>query len=209
MMTGGWPTYEYQPSFVLGFHGCDKSVGEKILRGQERHLLPSEKEHDWLGHGIYFWEGNPSRAMQWAKQRKQAGKIETPFVLGAVIDLRHCLDLFDQDGLAQVKEAHHLYVQLSEAAGIALARNVGPAPDKAGRALDCAVMNTLHTYRKERKQAEYDSVRGPFLEGEPIYPDAGFRSQNHIQLCVLNTECIKGYFRPLPKNQPAGETPGR
>ncbi|WP_246600218.1 hypothetical protein [Candidimonas humi] len=88
-------------------------------------MKPSEQKYDWLGHGIYFWEGNP------------------------------------------------------------------------GRALDCAVMNTLHAYRDSRKEPAYDSVRGPFLEGNPIYPVAGFRSENHIQLCVLNTECIKGYFRPL------------
>jgi len=196
-MAAIWSAYEYQPSFVLGFHGCDKSVGEKILCGQEPHLKPSEQKYDWLGHGIYFWEGNPSRALEWAAQRKKEGKIKTPFVLGAIIDLRHCLDLFDHDGLVQVKEAHRIYLQLSEAAGTEVAKNVGATPDRAGRALDCAVMNTLHAYRESREEPAYDSVRGPFLEGDPIYTDAGFHSENHIQLCVLNTECIKGYFRPL------------
>lgn len=54
-MVNVWSTYEYQPSFVLGFHGCEKRVAEKILNGKEPHLLRSEKKHDWLGHGIYFW----------------------------------------------------------------------------------------------------------------------------------------------------------
>ena len=27
--------YSSLPAFVLGFHGCDKSVGEKILAGKE------------------------------------------------------------------------------------------------------------------------------------------------------------------------------
>jgi hypothetical protein len=195
-MPAGWSAYEYQPSFVLGFHGCDENIGEKILRGGG-HLQPSVQKWDWLGHGIYFWEGNPSRAMAWATQRKKEGKIKTPFVLGAIIDLRRCLDLFDHDSLAQVKEAHRLYVQLSTAAGTEQARNVGATPDKAGRGLDCAVMNTLHTYRELREEPAYDSIRGPFLEGEPVYPAAGFLSENHIQLCVRNTDCIKGYFRPL------------
>ena len=69
-MANAWSTYEYQPSFVLGFHGCEKNVAEKILSGKEPHLLRSEKKHDWLGHGIYFWEGNPSRALAWAEKRK-------------------------------------------------------------------------------------------------------------------------------------------
>jgi hypothetical protein len=34
-MATAWSAYEYQPSFVLGFHGCDKATGEKILRGTE------------------------------------------------------------------------------------------------------------------------------------------------------------------------------
>jgi hypothetical protein len=39
---------------VLGFHGCDQKIGERILGGKEPHLLPSEKKYDWLGHGIYL-----------------------------------------------------------------------------------------------------------------------------------------------------------
>lgn len=123
-MTFHWSTYEYQPSFVLGFHGCDQDVGEAILSGQERHLKWSEKKYDWLGHGIYFWEGNPARALEWAENRKE---------------------------------------------------RQGDEP--------------------------YDSIRAPFLEGDGVYPSSGFRSQNHIQLCVRETEkCIKGYFRPIASN---------
>ena len=48
-----WANYEFPPSFVLGFHGCDAKVGEAILRGNKPHLTPSENEYDWLGHGIY------------------------------------------------------------------------------------------------------------------------------------------------------------
>jgi hypothetical protein len=37
-MSAHWSTYEYQPSFVLGFHGCDATVGESLLSGQTKHL---------------------------------------------------------------------------------------------------------------------------------------------------------------------------
>lgn len=196
-MVGTWSAYEYQPSFILGFHGCEKAVGEALLHGDEPHLKWSEKKYDWLGHGIYFWEGNPGRALEWARHRQAEGKIEERFVLGAIIDLRYCLDLFDHDGLRQVKEVYAELKRTMKLAGESLPKNVGATPDKAGRLLDCMVMNFLHEYRELRNEEPYDSVRGPFLEGNRLYPRAGFRNQNHIQLCVRNTSCIKGYFRPI------------
>ncbi|TSA32147.1 MAG: hypothetical protein D4R64_16610 [Porphyromonadaceae bacterium] len=42
------------------------------------------------------------------------------------------------------------------------------------------------------------SVRGVFFEGKELYPNSGFREKNHIQICVRNPNCIKGYF--LPRN---------
>ena len=189
--------YEYQPSFILGFHGCAQTTGASLLRGSESHLKWSEKKYDWLGHGIYFWEGNLARAWEWAHARQAEGKIETPFVLGAIIDLRHCLDLFDLASMRLVQAAHQAAQAAFDRDGEALPVNVGHTPDKAGRALDCVVMNMLHQVRDDRNLPAFDSVRGPFLEGETIYPDAGFRSHSHIQICVRETACIKGYFRPI------------
>lgn len=37
-------------SLVLGYHGCDKSLAEKVISGQEQ-LWRSERPWDWLGHG--------------------------------------------------------------------------------------------------------------------------------------------------------------
>ncbi len=135
--------------------------------------------------------------MEWAEARKAEGKIETPFVVGAIIDLRHCLDLFDSAGLKEVSVAHAELVKTLKKAGAAPPKNVGPTPDKAGRLLDCAVLNYLHEYRKEREDADYDSIRAPFMEGKQIYRGAGFRANNHIQICVRDERCIKGYFRPI------------
>ena len=42
----------------------------------------------------------------------------------------------------------------------------------------------------------FDSVRAAFLEGEPLYPGSMFRKQNHIQIAVINPNCIKGIFLP-------------
>lgn len=41
-----------------------------------------------------------------------------------------------------------------------------------------------------------DSIRGAFIEGKRIYPNSGFYEKTHIQICVRNPNCIKGYFAP-------------
>lgn len=192
------PLYEYQPSFILGFHGCDKKTADDILcNDKPSHLKPSEKDYDWLGSGIYFWEGNYARALEWAHDRQKQGTIQTPAVIGAIIDLRQCLDLFDLGAMQQLRHAHLFLRKMYRRAGQKLPRNIGPTPDKGGRKLDCLVIKTLHQMRTDQGQVQYDSVRGPFLEGKRIYATSGFRTHTHIQICVRNTACIKGYFRPM------------
>jgi len=64
--------------------------------------------------------------------------------------------------------------------------------------LDCAVIR----YAVALAQAEgikFDSVRAVFWEGEALYPGAGFRTHNHIQLSIINPNCIKGIFLPREK----------
>ena len=44
----------------------------------------------------------------------------------------------------------------------------------------------------------YDTIRGAFPEGDPIYPGTEITEKNHIQISVKNVNCIKGYFLPMP-----------
>lgn len=175
--------YNKLPSFVLGFHGCDESVQKKVLIGEEK-LKPSKNDYDWLGHGIYFWENDPNRALKWAKD---SNKIEKPAVLGAVIDLGECLNLFEQENLQLV---HNVYKNLKKRK-FELPRNHGK--DLYKRDLDCFVINSLHNMGKYK----FDTVRSPFWEGYGLYKNSGFRTKNHIQICVINPKCIKGYFCPM------------
>jgi hypothetical protein len=64
------------------------------------------------------------------------------------------------------------------------------------RDLDCAVINQIHIVNEQLNQRPFDSVRGIFTEGKPIYPGAGFRGKTHVQLCIRSIACIKGYFAP-------------
>ena len=42
----------------------------------------------------------------------------------------------------------------------------------------------------------FDSTRGVFTEGGPIYNGAEIFEKTHIQICIRNSNCIKGFFLP-------------
>ncbi len=180
------------PQVIYGFHGCDQSVGEAILSGAERELRKSENDYDWLGHGIYFWEDSPERAYQWAVEcmknpRLCRGRIKKPFVLGAVINAGHCLNLMTNEGVANLRAAHD---SLQQTFSIAEA-NAGNAHN-----LDRAVINAAIILNQAAGLDPFDTVRGAFIEGNPIYPGAKLYDKTHIQICVVRPECICGYFLP-------------
>ena len=58
----------------------------------------------------------------------------------------------------------------------------------------------LHQIRQDDEEQLIDTVRGVFVEGEPVYEGAGFREKTHIQICVCNISNIKGVFR-VPNEQ--------
>jgi hypothetical protein len=188
--------HELSTSFVLGYHGCDRAVGEKLLNNEPFRL--SENDHDWLGSGIYFWESNPVRAKVWAEDRaqkkKSSGEKFDPFVVGAVIDLGFCLDLMDSNGIHAVRAAYDSYEATMKALGLSLPKNHS-GDDRLNRKLDCAVINYHHAYRESSNQKKYDTVKAVFTEGNEIYPTAGFRDKTHIQICVCNPLNIHGVFR--------------
>lgn len=193
--------YKTLPHFVLGFHGCDRDVAEKILHGEKEHLKHSQNDYDWLGNGIYFWENNPERALQYAHQLKKhpvRGKaiIKHVAVIGAIINLGNCLNLLESESLQTLKASYNILVQSHKLSGVPLPLNSRPLSEEEDvliRRLDCAVVETTHAYVG---QDVFDTVRGVFWEGKELYPNAGFREKNHIQICVRNLKCIKGYFYP-------------
>lgn len=69
------------------------------------------------------------------------------------------------------------------------------------RNLDCFLINYLVAKEEKENGTKYDSVRGVFFEGNELYKNAGFREKNHIQIAVINPNCIKGYFKVREINQ--------
>ncbi|MDD5035369.1 MAG: hypothetical protein PHE55_11500 [Methylococcaceae bacterium] len=163
-------------------------------------LKVSENAYDWLGPGVYFWENNYERARQYAEEDKQRtdSTIKEPFVIGAVLDLGHCFDLLEQQGLDFLSFAYEEFKKSCEEQGEALPSNkpFGPIDfDFKKRELDCAVIQTAHSLYKRLEGTEFDSVRAAFFEGDELYPGAGFKMHNHIQIAVKDS-CIKGIFLP-------------
>ena len=191
--------YWSQPSFVLGFHGCDSNVAESVFAGNT-FLKPSQNDYDWLGHGVYFWENDPVRAMCFAQTNTAhpQSKIKMPAVIGAVIDLGHCFNLMEASTLQLLKDGYQILEAAMETAGISMPINKHAGRDQFDlllRHLDCAVIETIHETRTKRQEPAFDTVRGVFWEGGDLYPNAGFKEKNHIQICVRNPNCIKGFFR--------------
>ncbi|NEU11373.1 hypothetical protein G3T14_04435 [Methylobacterium sp. BTF04] len=193
-------------SFVLGYHGCDEAIGLKAIRG-DTSIIQSNKGYDWLGPGAYFWESDPRRALEWAEAKCATSKTAKPFVVGAVIDLKNCLDLTNRDDLEIVRVAYDSFVATQTVAGLPLPENRNvkgdPNSDRLLRFLDRAVINHLHSIIDNPGEGDpelepYDTVRGMFTEGGTLYPGAGYMRQSHTQIAVRNTRCILGLFLPLP-----------
>ncbi len=195
-MANPWALYQRSPSFVLGFHGTEKSLVDDVIAGKTTHLKKSDGKYEWLGHGVYFWENDPQRGLEWANSGNAKKVIKNPDVAGAIIDLGRCLDLTTRMGLDEVAEAYATLRDAYAQAGLPLPLNTG-GTDKFKRELDCQVIQALHQYRQDNGLPLYDSVRAPFQEDDPLYEGAGFRIRNHIQIAIINTDCIKGYFRPI------------
>ena len=195
--------YSRRSNLIIGFHGCDESVVRKVVNGDE-NLIASKNDYDWLGNGIYFWENNEARAMQWAVElsKRKGSSVKKPAVIGAIIDLGYCFDLTDSAYLQELKEAYEIFVEICDKAGKEIPQNtnIGTSTDKLIRKLDCSVIQTVHLINEDANKRPYDSVKGVFWEGHSLYPNAGFAEKNHIQICVCNPNCIKGYFLPREIN---------
>lgn len=131
-----------------------------------------------------------------AQQRRylSKGRIDNPMVVGAVIDLGRCCNLLEVDVLSEMQRAHEYLATASKAAGVPLPQNKGT--ERGQRFMDKAVVDVMHSLRVEQQLAPYHTVRAALLEGEDLHDGGGFKARNHIQIAVLDTDCILGCFRP-------------
>lgn len=177
---------------VIAYHGCDVVTAESLLRGAP--FKKSQNDYDWLGEGIYFWEYGADRALRFAQDQKRRGKVTTPAIVGALIQLGRCFDLMDTRFTEELPVAFELLKDLHAQAGKPLPENGGKTPDKLLRRRDRAVLNFYLTSLASTTQ--YDTVRCGFVEGPPAFEGSGIRHRSHVQIAVRNPACVVGVFRP-------------
>lgn len=198
--------YSSRSNLLIGFHGCDKSVRDQLLV-KPNNVKISEKPFDWLGHGFYVWENNYERALAWAKDKQKRGKIKEASVIGVVLTLDYCLDLIDSEFIRMLSIYYEIMKKDFSSINKELPKNKNVKEDSHKdlliRELDCAVIQYLHQMIKEEIENDkntslksFDSVRGVFTEGGPAFPGAGVQKKSHIQICIRNMSCIKGFFLP-------------
>ena len=158
--------------FILGYHGCRSSIGEDILAGKP--FKQSNNNYDWLGSGIYFWESDPKRALEFCKEKRQRdnSKASTkwldddkPFVVGAIIDPRLCLD-FTTTVPTDLLDTYSVYKELADTSGLEMPKN---SSNGLLKPLDCAVINMLHDVRMRQGFEPIDSLKGAYIEGCLLY----------------------------------------
>ena len=210
--------YDSRPNLLIGFHGCEEAVKQKLIHSSNSFQI-SRKPYDWLGHGMYFWENNEDRAMEWALEKQKRGEIDEPAVVGAVLQLGYCFDLLDSRYVNLLKNSYELMANSYKAVAKELPQNKSLRNDvyndKILRILDCTVIEYMHSQIYEQYKEDinlkgfsdlkiFESTRCVFTEGGPAYEGAGIFEKSHIQICIRNPDCIKGFFNPR-KSTPFGK----
>ena len=166
------------PYTVIGYHGCDARVAERLLDGEPFRL--SENEYDWLGDGAYYWEYAPFRAYEWARELHGDNRA----VLKAEIVLGTCLNLLDTTHFTGLQRAYADVAQAFASSGARM-----PANRRGRNRLDRLVVNELCD-SLAAEQVYFDTVRGCFPEGVPLFEGSQLLSQTHVQIAVRNPSCI-------------------
>lgn len=202
--------YRTRPNLTIGFHGCDEAVRNELINNPNK-VKRSQEAYDWLGNGFYIWETNYMRALKWAEDKKIRGTLKKPSVVGVVYLLDYCLDFTDSEFIDILSNYYELLKEDLKVTGKTLPKNKDLPKDEFHdlilRELDCAVIEYLHQRIDEKiiqdikkygfsEFKPFDTVRGIFTEGGPAFEGAGIQTKNHIQICVRNLNCIKGFFIP-------------
>jgi hypothetical protein len=186
---------------VVGYHGCDAAVAEKVLAGKVGLNL-STNAYDWLGEGVYFGEHGPQRAYEWAIEQARLGgaKVRNPSVVAAKINLGVCLDLLDTANTRLLGWWYARFRHFMRQNGIGMPKNRDAAGSRRGdkvlRFRDCAVIDYTVSRLADTERIAYQTVRGVFLEGGPAFPGSEIALKSHIQIAVRDRKCIAEFFRP-------------
>lgn len=191
------------PRIVRAFHGTTLTKARAILSGSGTFLL-STNAHDWLGHGVYFFEESQALALDWARGRveelKLKGVVDQPAVIAATLDLDRCLDLCDGKWGAALSAVHRkqpatIPLQhgpaLKTAAGSdVVIRDVDVhSAFRAYNFADCRVLDQLVANQLAQGR-DVPAVRGAFIDGQQLYTNSYLFSRTHVQIAVRDMAIV-------------------
>jgi hypothetical protein len=194
---------------VVGYHGTGLTAALRIVNRIEDFRW-SERDYDWLGRGVYFWEYAPKQALAWAKLRQrqyQKKQDKTPedkrrateplAVVACMIRLGFCLDLTEPENIKYVGEIFDSYKENIDLTGDPL-----PTNNWQYRKLDCAVFEYAYQIIEESEpNLTVDTARGVFVPkdgSKRIWEGSWISRDTHIQLCVRNPSNLLGAWLHYP-----------
>ncbi|MEX1224186.1 MAG: hypothetical protein WEA31_06515 [Pirellulales bacterium] len=160
---------------VVGYHACRRDFAEELAAGRLalEDWPHSTNAYDWLGSGIYFWEGSFRRAEEWGRDRVR-GEIA---IIEAKIQLGRCLDLMETEYLAMIRRIYERLVETYNNLGIPIPSNMEIRPtqgtvarivsilDRINSRLYSALVGVRFERRGERKLRNLDClVLNQFLQ---------------------------------------------
>jgi hypothetical protein len=166
---------------IEGFHGTTLVAAESIVRNGFKH---SEKDYDWLGDGVYFWQDGPYRAREWALKwavRHYGGEAA---VVGAKVNLERStlMDLIDIQWWDRLRTFYEKYLEYCTRTGKGIPKQEADRLSGAHR-LDRAVVNYAIDFCRKMGDS-ITAVRAAFIEGKLVYPSSAFYDRAHVQIAV-------------------------
>jgi hypothetical protein len=194
---------------VVGYHGTGLTAALRIVNRVEGFRW-SERDYDWLGRGIYFWEYGPKQALNFAKIRQRQYKKKrnkTPkderraseplAVVACMIRLGFCLDLTEPENVEYIGAIFESYNESMELAAAKL-----PTNSHKYRNLDCAVFEYAYRVIEESEpNSTVDTARGVYVPTDRatrVWAGSWISKDTHIQLCVRNPASLLGTWLHHP-----------
>ncbi len=184
---------------VVGYHGTQRSVAEKIVLRTES-LQAYHRPHDWMGGGVYYWEYGPKEAWRFAEvRRRQRGWAEPVAVVASMIRLGFCFDLLDPDNAKDLKSFHDDFLESQQALGL-----TPPANKRRWKYLDNAVFEYAYAAieaenEKSGTPVRVDTCRGVHVRSGRLWKESWVQHGANIQILVRNPECILGSWLVEPE----------
>jgi hypothetical protein len=159
------------------FHGTNIVCAQCIMR---EGFKIYDKPHNYLGHGVYFYESSQWHAWDRAKTHHSGREA----VIQATINLGHCLDMND-------REYKDFFDEYREKLCVAIekkSRNAREKDEKMRKLTDAKVINSLaNLYPIDTVRVSYSQQEN---HGDPRFFLSRITKNQKIVICVRKIENI-------------------